>query len=370
MTQRLYLDHNATTPLLPSVKEAMMAAMDLHGNPSSIHKEGRKIRQMIEESREKIATFFNVKSARVVFTSGATESNNHVLKGFAGPVIISAIEHDSVRQPRTDARICNVTQHGVLDLNHLEDLLKESSEPTLVSVMLANNQTGVIQPIAEIIKITQSHGGISHSDCVQGVGKLNLDWGTLKPHYLSFSGHKIGAPQGVGALIIDENRPISALIKGGGQERSWRSGTENFLGIMGLGIAIEAAKKQDWTRVKALRDILESTLLSRYPEIEIFGYESQRLPNTTSLRMPGFKNDLQVMLFDLKGIAVSAEAACSSGKVKSSHVLKAMGIQESSRNENIRVSLGLETTQQDIERFIATWEEIYSSSITHTAKTH
>lgn len=359
MTQRLYLDHNATTPLLPSVKEAMIAAMSLLGNASSVHGEGRKIRQIIEQNREKIAAFFSIKPSRVVFTSGATEANNYILRGFSGPVIIGATEHDSVLQPRSDAKICTITKQGYLDLGHLKELLTESLEPPLVSVMIANNQTGIIQPLVEIMDLVNSHGGIFHSDCVQGIGKLPLDWKSLNFNYLSFSGHKIGAPQGIGALIIDERKSLTPLIMGGGQERSFRSGTENFLGIVGLGAAIDAMKSQDWSEIEALRNSLEETLLNRYPEITIFGRDSQRLPNTMAIRMPGVKNELQVMAFDLKGIAISAESACSSGKVKTSHVLKAMGIPEPDRNENIRVSLGLETTQKDIERFITTWESIY-----------
>lgn len=359
MMDRLYLDHNATTPLLPAVKNALMAALDLTGNASSIHGEGRKIRQLVEEAREKVAFFFDVKPSRVVFTSGATEANNLMLKGFSGPVIVSTIEHDSVINARLDVQVCSVTRQGCLDLDRLETLLKTSKVKTLVSLMAANNETGVIQPLQEVRELAHRYGAILHSDAVQAIGRIPLNWKELGLNYLSLSAHKIGGPQGVGALIIDENLPLKPLITGGGQERFFRSGTENTLGIVGLGAAIDGIGNQDWSGIETLRDTLEERLLKRYPEIEIYGRDAPRLPNTSALRMPAVKNALQVMHFDLKGIALSAGSACSSGKVKTSPVLKAMGIAEPDLNESIRVSMGLRTTPQDVERFIGTWEELY-----------
>lgn len=359
---RIYLDHNASTPMLPKVKQAITEALVYQGNASSIHQEGRKIRQLIEESREKVASYLKVHSSRIVFTSGATEANNHVLKGFSGPVIINDAEHDSVRHVRSDAQLCSVTSQGLLDLTHLEDLLKQSKEPVLISAMWANNESGVIQPLEEILSLTRRFGAFLHSDCVQGIGKIQLNWSQNAPNFISLSGHKIGSPQGVGVLVIDEKYPLLPLTRGGGQERSHRSGTENTLHIIGLGHAIDHVQEQNWSSIKKLRDGLEETLLSQYPEITIYGKEVERTPNTSLIRMPNVKNSIQVMSFDIKGIALSSGSACSSGKVKSSHVLKAMGVTDENASETIRVSLGLETTEKDIHTFMDVWKAIYQQN--------
>lgn len=362
---RLYFDHNATSPLLPQVKDAMIQAMGKIGNASSVHQEGRHVRQHLEEVRQTLATYFAAKPSRVVFTSGATESNNLILRGHKGPVITSTIEHDSVLKAREGAHLCRVTADGAVDLNHLENLIQQtphrSDTPILISIMAANNETGVIQPLQEIAALGKKYGCLLHSDAVQVTGKCDIDWTMLDLNYISLSAHKMGGPQGVGALIVDEGRSIMPLVTGGGQERSFRPGTENVLGIMGFGAAMDHCHPQNWEKIATLRDNLETQILSLCPEACFYGKSRthHRLPNTSNIRMPGVKNNIQVINFDLKGISLSAGSACSSGKVKTSHVLQAMGITDNQLHESIRVSLGPQTTAEDIDRFVLIWQELY-----------
>lgn len=370
--KRLYLDHNATTPLLPQVKMAIREAMELIGNASSIHEDGRRVRRCLEEARQEIATYFHCKSSQVIFTSGATEANNMILKGFNGSVIISSIEHDSVLHTRPDAQICDVLPTGIIDLSHLETLIKkhytQNNTPLLISIMAANNETGMIQPLASIKELARRYGAYIHTDAVQVVGKYPLNWSDLDLDFISLSAHKIGGPQGIGALIINEQVLLTPLLTGGGQERSFRSGTENVLGIIGLGTAIKLSASQNWSATSKMRDYLENELQKRCSSLLPYEYNEKydRLPNTTILRMPGVRNNSQVMHFDLQGISLSAGSACSSGKVKTSHVLQAMGVPEPALQETIRVSLGKENSQRDIDRFIQVWEELYQRSGTLT----
>lgn len=373
--KRLYLDYNATIPMLPQVKAALQDAMDLVGNASSIHQDGRRVRQYLENVRQDISTYFHVKPSQVVFTSGATEANNMVLKGFNGSVIVSAIEHDSVLQARPDVQICRVLSSGVIDLTHLESLIKnhagKGKVPLLISIMAANNETGIIQPLDAIRALARHYGVYIHTDAVQVVGKWPLNWGALDFDFVSFSAHKIGGPQGVGALILNERIPLMPLMMGGGQERSWRSGTENVLGIIGFGAAMKAAVNQDWSSTAKMRDYLENELQKRCLSFNPYDYNGKydRLPNTTNIRMPGVRNNSQVMYFDLQGISLSAGSACSSGKIKASHVFQAMGVPESTFQETIRVSLGREHSREDIDRFVGVWEELYRrSGMTGTAQ--
>lgn len=362
---RLYFDHNATSPLLSQVKDAMILAMDKIGNASSVHQEGRHVRQQLEEVRQTLANYFAVKPSRVVFTSGATESNNLILKGHKGPVITSAIEHDSVLKAREDALFCRVTADGIVDLNHLEELIQQTPHrpdaPILISIMAANNETGVIQPLQEIATLGKKYGCILHSDAVQIIGKCDVDWTMLDLNYISLSAHKMGGPQGIGALIIDEGRSLMPLVIGGGQERYFRPGTENVLGIIGFAAAIDHCHPQKWGKIATLRDVLETRILNLCPETCFYGKSPthQRLPNTSNIRMPGVKNNIQVINFDLKGISLSAGSACSSGKVKTSHVLQAMGITDNQLHESIRVSLGPQTTSEDVDRFVLIWQDLY-----------
>lgn len=355
----IYFDHNATTMLLPAARSAMEEVMNCYGNASSIHAAGRKMRQYIEKARTQIAAFFNVLPAQVVFTSGATEANNLVIKGFRGNVITSAIEHDSVLKARPDLTICPVTKEGVINLEALEALLQKTSSPCLVSIMAANNETGVIQPLLSVKELCRQYGAFFHSDVVQIVGKKKIDWSELGLDYLSFSAHKIGGPQGVGVLIVHPHHPLQPLIHGGGQERYFRAGTENVIGIVGLGAAVDQCDDQDWREVHHLRLELEQYLTTHFSDVTIFGKTAPRLPNTVNLTMPGVSNSIQVMHFDLHHIFLSAGSACSSGKVKPSHVLQAMGVDPAQIETSIRISFGVSTTTAEIERFIEVWEMLY-----------
>jgi cysteine desulfurase len=352
----IYLDHNATTPLHPDAKQAMVQAMGVIGNGSSVHQFGRQVRSLIEQARQSVADYFQTKAENIVFTSGATEANHLALCGFEGCVIVSAAEHDSVDQARLDRLVCPVNAHGVIDLKALETLLQEITGPVMVSVAAANNETGVVQPMKDLIALVKSYGAFIHSDAVQAVGRLPFPTDGID--LVSVSAHKIGGPQGVGALVNQTNVPLKAQLRGGGQERSLRSGTENALGIVGFGAALRRAQEQDWASVATLRDELENRLIADCPEAVILANKGCRLPNTTVLAMPGVSSATQVMSFDLKGIAVSAGSACSSGKVKPSRALAAMGVPKELADCSIRVSLGIGSHPGLVDRFIDAWATI------------
>jgi cysteine desulfurase len=338
-----YLDWNATAPLRPEAAAAMREAIAQCGNPSSVHRWGRAARRAVEAARDKIAA---LAPGDVTFTSGGTEANHLALLG-AGHrrVLVSAIEHGSVLQVAPTAEHIPVDRNGIVDLAALETLLAKGP-PALVSVMLANNETGVIQPLAEIVEIAHRSGSLVHTDAVQAAGKIPLDTGA---DILTLSAHKIGGPQGIGAVI--SRVELAPMIRGGGQERGRRAGTENLVGIAGFAAATEAALGADYEPVRRLRDRLEATL----SDAVIAAAEAPRLPNTSAIAMPGMAAETQVIAFDLAGVMVSAGAACSSGKVGPSHVLAAMGIAPEIANSTIRVSLGWTTTEADIDHFIDTW---------------
>lgn len=374
--KNLYLDYNATAPLLDNVRAAIQESLHIVGNASSTHHAGRHVRQLIETSRTHLGHFFGLSPKRIIFTSGATESNNLALRGFQGPVIVGATEHDSVFDVRADKIICPVDDQGIIDLNALEHLIKTvlqtSPQPPLVSIMAANNETGAIQPLAEIVDLVKRYDGFVHCDAVQAVGKLSLNWAQLGVDMISLSGHKIGGLQGIGALFVHEKLPLTPQMRGGGQEFYHRAGTENVLGIIAFGHAIQSCSPNNgqditanWQPIAVLRDELETQIQSFCPSVQIFSKKTPRLPNTTNLTMPGINSALQVMAFDLAGIAVSAGSACSSGKVKSSRVLKAMGVDDAVSNCALRISLGPQTTRDDIQRFIAIWQQQYDRSQTH-----
>ena len=353
----LYLDYNATAPLCREAKQAILEGMELVGNGSSVHQFGRQVRQRIEQARQEIANFFKIASANIIFTSGATEANHLALCGFEGRIIVSAVEHDSVDQARPDRLVCPVDAQGIIDLGALEILLKQGKSPTMISVMAANNETGVIQPLEQVVGLAKQYGAFVHCDAVQAIGRLPFSWKGID--LISLSAHKLGGSQGVGALIMQTDVPIKPQLRGGGQERSFRSGTENFLGIVGFSAALKAAKDQDWVVVEQVRNALETRLKALCPDVLFLAQEASRLPNTAALIMKGVKSATQVMNFDLAGIAVSAGAACGSGKVKSSRTLKAMGVPGELADCSIRVSLG-PTSQMDIvDRFIEVWMDIY-----------
>lgn len=353
-----YLDHNATSPLRPVAFDAMAEALKAGGNPSSVHRAGRAARMRIDAARRQVASLVGAMPSEIVFTSGGTEANNLAITG-AGcmRVLASAVEHDSVLKAVPDAEIIPVDAEGVIDLAALERMLASSSMPTLVSVMFANNETGVLQPIADIVRLARVTGALVHCDAVQGAGKAPVDLHGLGVDYLSVSAHKFGGPTGVGALVVRGNAPFVTDRRGGGQESNRRAGTENVAGIAGFGAAAEAAR--DGLDVEALRETLETALLAIAPDARVFGARANRLGNTTCVSMPGVKAETQVMAFDLAGVCVSAGAACSSGKVTRSAVLAAMGVTSSVADTAVRISFGWNTGAQDIERLIGAWRDLY-----------
>jgi cysteine desulfurase len=366
MPTEAYLDWNATAKLRPEAQAAVTAALGVTGNPSSVHAAGRGARRLIEDARDKVAALVGVTSRDVVFTSGGTEANMLALTPALGEaLLISAIEHPSVRSGGrfAAAEDIAVTAAGVVDLVALERQLAGRSRP-LVSLMLANNETGVIQPVAKAAALVHAAGGLLHVDAVQGPGRIACDFKALGADLMTLSSHKIGGPQGVGALIRRDGLTLDSQIKGGGQERGARAGTENVAGIAGLGAAAEAVR-QGWTaeaaRMAALRDGLEAGIKAIAPKAVIFGAEAARLPNTTLFSVPGMKAETAVIAFDLEGVAVSSGAACSSGKVAPSHVLAAMGVAPELARGAIRVSLGYATSDDDVGTILKAWGKLSES---------
>lgn len=361
-----YLDHNATAPLRPEVLAAMTEVLGGPGNASSIHRFGREARKRIEGARATVAALVNVAPDQVIFTSGGSEANNLALRGpEVASLIVGATEHEAVLQPAHGAglpmRLLPVLADGRADLAALERLLAELPRPALVALMLANNETGVIHPVAEAAAIARGAGAILHCDAIQAAGRLPLDLAALGATSLSLSAHKIGGPQGVGALIVAQGHDLDPLIRGGGQEMGRRAGTENVAGIVGFGTAarLAAAEIGQWTEVAALRDRYEAAVLAACPAAPVHGVAAPRLPNTSLIGMPGVSAETQVMAFDLEGLAVSSGAACSSGKVRPSHVLLAMGVAPEGAREAIRVSLGRGTTGPEVDRLIAAWTTLW-----------
>ncbi len=354
----VYLDHNATSPLRPEALDAMAEALRAGGNPSSVHRVGRAARARVEAARRQVAELVGVLPAEVTFTSGGTEANNLALSGSGRRrMLVSAVEHDSVLRAATNTEIVAVGGNGVVDLATLEKMLRSSREPALVSVMFANNETGVVQPIADVVRLASKAGALVHCDAVQGAGKVPLDLHALGVDYLSLSAHKLGGPTGVGALVVRSGAPLIAGQLGGGQELNRRAGTENVAGIAGFGAAAVAAR--GGLDVAGLRDRMERTLLAIAPQACVFGAETPRLPNTTCITMPGVKAETQVMALDLAGVCVSAGAACSSGKVTRSPVLLAMGVDATVADTALRISLGWNSAAGDIERLIEAWRDLY-----------
>lgn len=372
MTQRVYLDWNATTPLRPEARAAMTTAFEAYGNPSSVHAEGRVARGLVEGARESLAKALGASPARIIFTSGGSEANALALlpglqKDGGAPLsrlIVSAIEHPSVlaggRFSDTDIARAPVTPEGLLDLDALAALL-EGQAPALVSVMLANNETGAIQPVRQAADLVHGHGGLLHVDAVQGFGKIPCRIEALGADLLTVSAHKIGGPKGVGALILaQDGLVLPPLIRGGGQERSRRAGTENVIGIAGFGAAVEAAMQamaNEAGRLESLRAQCEAGLM-QHPGTVIFAKDALRLPNTILFAAPGFKAETALIGFDLAGIALSSGSACSSGKVRPSHVLEAMGVTPGLAGNALRLSMGWTTTESDIQSVLNTWNNL------------
>ena len=351
---QLYLDNNATAPLRPAAIDAMKVAMGPPANPSSVHSYGRAARMIVEEARAEIAMLAGSRPADLVFTSGGTEANNLALSVF-NTVITSAVEHDSVIQAVPDARRIPVDNFGCVDLDALCDMLADLEDDqlpcTLVSVMMANNETGVIQPIDGIVEIAHKAGVAVHSDMVQMLGKRHLDFSGSGLDFASLSSHKIGGPTGVGALLVRPGRTMTSLLRGGGQEQGRRSGTENVIGIAGFGAAAKAAFGDipHYRKMAGWRDTLEADLLSKRDDVSLFGAGAERIGNTSCLAIGARSSETTVMALDLAGVAVSAGAACSSGKVLESHVLKAMKAGPDA-GRAIRVSGGWNSSEDDFEK--------------------
>jgi cysteine desulfurase len=378
MPDRVYLDWNATTPLRREAREAMAAAWDLSGNPSSIHAEGRQARRLVEEARTTISGAIGALSRNLVFTSGGTEANALALtpglRRASGPpaerLIISAVEHASVlaggRFPAEAISIVGVTNSGVVDLDHLRTVLA-GGPPALVSVMLANNETGAVQPVAEAAEIIHSAGGLLQVDAIQAFGKIPFNISVLSADLITLSGHKIGSPKGVGALVLAEGvQGFEPLLRGGGQELGRRAGTENVAGIAGFGAATKAAMAGlagDAIRLEGLRSRLENGL-RQTPDVIMFSDDVPRLPNTTLFTVPGLKAETAVIGFDLAGVAVSSGSACSSGKVQPSHVLEAMGFGPEIAQGAVRLSLGWSTSEADIDRCLEAWRKLSGTLLT------
>ncbi|MDP6341948.1 MAG: cysteine desulfurase family protein, partial [Alphaproteobacteria bacterium] len=355
-----------TAPIRPEVIALVGEVMATVGNASSVHGSGRAARARVEEARRQVAALIGAEAVNVIFTGGGTEADNLALCGFgAEHLIVSSVEHGAILAPSLLADPAAVmlpaSREGLVDLAALEAALAAAEGPTLVSVMLANNETGIIQPVAEAADIAHRHGALMHCDAIQGAGKIAVDIADLGVDLISLSAHKIGGPQGVGALVMRQDRAVLAQIVGGGQEQGRRSGTENVAGVAGFGEAarLAAAELTEFGQLAEMRDDLERRLARIAGKVRVFGAALARLPNTSCFTMPGVRADTQVMSFDLEGIAVSAGSACSSGKVAPSHVLAAMGVDDDEAMTAIRVSLGRDNTAGDIDRFVSVWTDIY-----------
>ena len=364
-SERTYFDWNATAPLRAEARAAMLAALDSPGNASSVHGEGRSARQRLETARRQVAALVGAEAREVTFVSGATEANALALQpGIADRLFVSALEHPSVlsggRFVPEQVEILPVDGNGIVVLDGLARVLEKAERP-LVSVMLANNETGVIQPIAAIAAIVHAANGLLHVDAVQAAGRIAIDMRALGADLMSLSSHKLGGPQGGGALIVRAGLSVAPMIRGGGQERGVRAGTENVAAIAGFGAAAEAASARlavDASRMAALRDRLEAGLRAATPDAVIFAAGVDRLPNTTLVALSGIKAETALIAFDLNGFALSSGSACSSGKVAASHVLAAMGVEPTLARAAIRISLGATTSESEVESLLIAWKKL------------
>lgn len=354
-----YLDYNATTPLLPQALAAMQAVYSRPANASSVHSYGREAKKQLENARKTIADAISAWPNEVLFTASGTEANVTALRGLpARRVLVSAIEHSSVLKAVPTAEKIPVTAQGLIDLNALEAMLA-GKEPALVSLMLANNETGVIQPVAEAAHIAHAHGALLHCDAVQGLGKIPVDFGALGADMLTLSAHKCGGPLGAAALIIRRDLAITPLLTGGGQELGRRAGTENIAAIAGFAAAVEASANH--THMNIVRHWLNAMEARMEASgATVFANALPRLPNTTCVAMPGVSGEVQLMDFDLSGFAVSAGSACSSGRIEPSHVLLAMGVEPALAACAVRISAGWATKEEEIQRFTAQWQKTKS----------
>lgn len=362
----IYLDYNATALIKPDVIDEMARVMAVGGNPSSVHALGRGAKSIMEQSRQIIAAEINCRPQKIIFTGGGTEANNLALRATGRDhIIIAATEHDSISGIAAHfagtVNCLPVDENGLVSPEDLRKALESAPEKTLVSIMLANNETGVIQDIKTLADIAHEAGALFHTDAIQALGKIPIDFRDLGVDMMSFSAHKLSGPQGVGALVALEKIDIQSIIFGGGQEVGRRSGTENLAGIAGFAKAAELVSQnlKIMNQLRIYRDRIEQEISNHAEGVIFYGANSNRLPNTTTILMPGVSSETQVMAFDLEGICVSSGSACSSGKVKPSHVVVAMGASLDRALSTIRVSLGWNTTTQDVEDFIAAWTKLY-----------
>ena len=364
----VYLDHNATTPLDERVLEVMLPFLQRsYGNPSSLHSLGREARLALDQGREQVAALVHAHPSQVVFTSGGTEANNMALKGVAfsecnGHLAFSDIEHASVREvaQALEGRNWKIDRipalnQGMVDSEALKSLLSQKTR--LVSVMWANNETGVIQHIARLAELVREQGAWFHTDAVQGAGKLDVDFAASGAHLMSISAHKLYGPKGIGALIVDKAIALEPLLHGGGQERGRRGGTENVAAIVGFGKAAELALaelKERRVYLLRLREQLEQKLKQALPETVIFGEQAERLSNTLLFAIPGIEGETLITALDREGFAVSSGSACGSSHNEPSPVLKAMGVEPDIARCTVRISLGKDNTEQDIDGLVTT----------------
>lgn len=362
---RIYADYNATAPLRPEAKAAIAAALELTGNPSSVHAEGRKARALVEGAREAVAAAIGACRDDIAFTSGGTEAVQAPLRGALRAVensqlVVSSIEHDAVSALAELPKAWPVKADGVVDLVWLEavvsTLAADGARP-LVSLMLVNNETGVIQPVAKAAEIVHAAGGLIHCDAIQGLGKIEVSIVELDVDYLSLSAHKVGGPQGVGAFYVKPSAPFRSVQTGGGQEFGRRAGTENVAGIAGFGAAAEAAVAglSQYQKLAEMRDAMEATLQSAAPGLQIHGQDAPRVAGVSCFGVEGLPSETQVMGLDLAGFAVSAGSACSSGKVKPSRVLTAMGLSDTAARSSIRASFGWASKAEDFAALADAW---------------
>ena len=380
--KRVYLDHNATTPVRPEVLSVVCEAMSRPGNASSVHTEGRSTRLEIETARDIIAERTGSEASGIVFTSGGTEANimaltNRIeLDGHwtgVSNLFVSAGEHASVMSGgQVDSAktiFIPINSDGIVDLEILEKQLKIDAKVEcipLVSIQFANNETGVVQSVSDIARIVHAAGGILHVDAVQAFGKISLDIEQIGADFMTLSSHKIGGPPGAGALVRRRGAiGIPALLKGGGQERNARAGTENAPAIIGFGKAADLIDVSEGSiaDIRSKRDGLLSELMRISPDAVIHGHQSERLPNTLCYSVPGIEAETAVIALDLEGISISAGSACSSGKVGPSHVLAAMGVSDDLARGGMRISLGWSTTNDDLRRFIQTWQSLVNTQL-------
>ena len=359
MKPPIYMDYNATSPVLPQVRERMGELDALPLNASSIHAMGRKAKQVLEDSRTTIANYISAWPDEVIFTANGTEANNLALKGIEGrSLMMAATEHSSIieiAKAATGTMILPVEENGLLNIGTLEKAL-QGCESALVSVMLVNNETGLIQPIREIAALVHKYGGLMHTDAVQAVGKLTFDFTTLGVDMLTIAAHKVGGPVGVGALIVKNDVKLNSQMLGGGQEKRRRAGTENIAAVAGFAALID--NLPDLSNLMPLREKLETEIFAISPTSRLISKGAGRVANTISIITPSLSSELQLMHLDLAGICVSAGSACSSGRIEASHVLQAMGYSKEESSSAIRISMGWATTEVELDAFIAAWRKL------------